>query len=352
MKKAILIIASLVVVGVIAIVLVNNKQKIDEANKVVPASEKGISVSTEKARFIDSDNHLVLTGTTIPIRETQLAARTGGEITSMKFSLGSSVGAGAVIARIDDKMKQLAFDNAKIAAGKAETDYNKIRNMFERGAVPENQFREAKFAYENAANRMNQAKRELELAQVVAPFGGVVTAKLVELGAYVNPGSPVCKLTDVSGLKISFSVAEKDAYQLSVGKKVRITCPIFPEAEYTGSIIYISPVSDKGHNYTVEISMANSKEYKLKSGTFVRAEIELANGRKPLVVPKAALIGSVIDSKVYVVSGGVATLKKITLGAEIDQLVEVVSGLSEGDEVVTGGQLNLDDNARVRVINN
>ncbi len=352
MKKVIIIVACIVALGAVSLILFGNKQKIDAAKVSVPLNPEGVPVSTEKVVSVIADNKLVLNGTTIPIRETQLAARTAGEITEMKFSLGSSVGRGATIAKIDDKLKQLTYENAKIAADKAETDYKKIKNMYDRNAVPENQFREAKFGWENAVNRMNQAKRDLELTHIVAPFAGMVTQKMTELGAYVNPGSAVCKITDVSGLKISVNVAEKDAYQLSLGKKVNITCSIYPEAEYEGSIIYISPIADKGHNYAIEISIANSAKYKLKSGTFVKAQIDLLEKRKSLLIPKVALIGSVNDAKVYVVSGGVALSKKITVGAEYDQMIEVLDGLSEGDDVITGGQLNLDDNTKVKIINN
>lgn len=352
MKKIILLISSVAVVAVIALTLLANKKTIDAAKTVVPTNANGIPVTTQTAKFGTAENKLVLTGTTIPIRETQLAASTSGEIIDVRFNLGSSVGKGSVIARIDDKMKNIAYENANITVNKYETDYNKMKNMYDNKATTENQLREIKYAYDNSLNRKKQAQRDLDYTKITSPFGGIVTAKMVELGAYVNPGTPICKITDVSGLKISINVSEKDAYQLSVGKKAKITCPLFPNAEFSGSVIYVSPIADKGHNYTVEISIANSKENKLKAGTFVKAEIELQNSRNPLMIPKSALIGSINDAKTYVINNGIAILKNIKIGSEYDQMVEVVEGLKEGDEVITGGQLNLENNTKVKVINN
>ena len=352
MKKIIIIISSLALVTIVATVLITNKKTIDAANIVIKNNINGVPVTTVKVKNIATDSKLLLTGTTIPIRETQLAASTSGEITEMKFSLGSNVGNGAIIAKIDDKMKNLAYENANITANKYETDYNKIKKMYDKDASTENQLREIKYAYDNSLNRSQQAKRELDYTQIKAPFSGVVTAKLIELGAYVSPGTPICKLTDVSGLKISVMVSERDAYQLSIGKKAKINCPIFPNTEFSGSVIYVSPVADKGHNYTVEISISNSNVNKLKAGTFVKAEIELANNKTPLMIPKSALIGSINNAQTYLVSNGTAILKNIRIGAEHDQMIEVLDGLNEGDEVVTGGQLNLDNNTKIKVINN
>lgn len=352
MKKIIIIFSGLVAAAIIGFVLMSNKKAIDNAKVVIPSNPNGVPVTTELVKNISTENKLVLSGTTIPIRETQIAATTSGELSSINFGIGSQVGKGTVLAKIDDKMKNLAFENASIAASKYEIDYNKMKNMYENGAATESQLRELKFAYDNAVNRKKQTKRELEYTQVTAPFSGIVTEKMTELGAYMNPGTPICKITDISSLKISVNVSEKDAYQLTIGIIVKITCHLFPTSEFSGKILYISPISDKGHNYTIEISVANAKNNHLKAGTFVKAEIELDQNRTALMIPKAALIGSANDAKTYVVENGIVILKNIKIGSEYDQMVEVLDGLKENDEVVTSGHLNLDNNSKVKVINN
>lgn len=352
MKKIVIIISGLVALAIIGFVLMSNKKSIDAAKTVIQSNPNGVPITTELVKNISTENKLVLTGTTIPIRETQLAATTNGELSSINFGIGSKVGKGAVLAKIDDKMKTLAFENASITASKYEIDYNKMKNMYENNAATESQLRELKYAFDNAVNRKKQAKRELEYTQVTAPFAGIVTEKMTELGAYMNPGNPICKITDISSLKISVNVSEKDAYQLSIGKSVKITCHLFPNSEFSGKILYISPIADKGHNYTVEISVANAKSNNLKAGTFVKAEIELDQNRTALMIPKSALIGSVNDAKTYVIENGIANIKNIKIGSEYNQMVEVVEGLKENDEIVTSGHLNLDNNSKVKVINN
>ena len=244
--------------------------------------------------------------------------------------------------------------NAKISVAKYETDMTKIKNMFDKNAASETQYREIKFAYENAKIQLEQAKRQLEYCKITAPFSGIITAKTVEAGSYVSvtPATPVCYLVDMSALKVSLSVSENDVYQLKEGKKVKLTSSVYPSAEYSGVISYISPKSDRGHNYPIEISLANQKEFPLKSGTFVNVQIDFETKRNPLVIPRQSLIGSINDAKVYVVENGLANLRKVTVGAEYDKYLEIIEGLNENEEIVTSGQVNLDDKMQVRVINN
>ena len=353
MKKTLIITAAIIAVIAIAFVLYRNKTVIDK-NKIVKSAfaDDGVAVTTEKSIRKQMDNQLNLVGNTVPIKEVEIPAQAGGQITELHFKIGDRIGKGAVLAKIDDKMKQLAFDNAKITVSKLETDLAKIKNMYERNAASETQLREIKYAYENAKNQLDQCKKQLEYTKICAPFAGVVTKKLLEIGAFVNVGAPVCHLVDVNALKVSLNVSENDVYQLKEGKKVKITSSVYPKAEYNGVITYISPKSEKEHSYPIEVSIDNRKEYPLKSGTFVNVHISFESMRNPLIIPRQSLIGSINDAKIYVVQNGVVRLKKIVIGAEYDKYLEVVDGLNEGEEIVTSGQVNLEDKMQVRVINN
>ena len=354
MKKVIITATTLLLLGAIVFVLSKNKEEIDQNKIVKKAFANGVAVTTDKVIRKEMDNQLNLVGSTIPLKEAQIQAQSNGEITELNIKLGDKINKGTLIAKIDDKIKQLAYENAKISVTKLETDMNKIKNMFDRNAATETQYREIKYAYENAKIQMEQSKKQLDYCKIIAPFSGIITTKSVEIGSYVNvvPATPVCYLVDMSALKISLNVSENDVYQLKEGKKVKVTCSVYPSAEYTGIITYISPKSDRGHNYPIEISMENKKDFPLKSGTFVKVQIDFENKRQPLLISRQSLIGSINDAKVFVVENGIAYAKKIVIGAEYDKYLEIIEGLKEGEEIITSGQLNLEDKMQVRVINN
>ena len=354
MKKIIITVMALIGIVAILFVLYQNKTEIDKNKIIKSAFENGVAVTTEKVLRKEMDNKLTLVGSTIPIKEAQVQSQSSGEITELHIKLGDRVNKGDLIAKIDDKMKQFAYENAKITVSKLETDMNKIINMYERNAATETQYREIKYAYENSKIQLEQSKKQLEYCKIVAPFSGIITTKSVEIGSYVNvvPPTPVCYIVDISSLKIALNVSENDVYKLNEGKKVKVTSSIFPTAEYTGVITYVSPKSDRGHNYSIEISIVNQKEFTLKSGTFVNVEIDFETKRSPLLIPRQSLIGSINDAKVYVVENGKAVIKKIAIGAEYDKYLEIIDGLAEGEEIIVSGQVNLEDKIQVRVINN
>lgn len=101
----------------------------------------------------------------------------------------------------------------------------------------------------------------------------------------------------------------------------------------------------------MEIEVANSKEYPLKSGTFANVQIQLPTKPEAFYIPRQALLGSINDAKVYVAENGKASLKSIVVGSGNDQYLQVISGLNENDQVIVNGQINLADGKEIKIIN-
>ena len=161
MKKIIITASAFILLFSIVYVLSKNKEELDQNKIIKKAFANGVAVTTDKVIRKEMDNQLNLVGSTIPAKEAQIQAQSSGEITALYVKLGDKINKGTLIAKIDDKTKQLAFENAKITVAKLETDLNKIKNMFERNAATETQYREIKYAYENAKIQMEQTKNQL-----------------------------------------------------------------------------------------------------------------------------------------------------------------------------------------------
>jgi RND family efflux transporter MFP subunit len=120
---------------------------------------------------------------------------------------------------------------------------------------------------------------------------------------------------------------------------------------YPGKITFISPAGDAAHNYPVEVSFANQAKYQLKAGTYVDIAFNRKSQAPSLQIPREALVGSVKNAQVYVVSDdNTARLRKVTIGADNGDHLEVLAGLREGERVLTTGQINLTDSTRVNII--
>lgn len=352
MKRIVLILLAVGILGMVAFRLVSNKQTIEEKKKVKDTSAFRVSVNVSPAGMRMSEKNLNLVGTVNAKQVIEIKSEVQGKITGLFVELGDYVTKGEPIARIDDRIRQLAVDNAMQSLADARQNYARYKNLYEGGGAAKAQLDQYKLAMENAENRLEQARKELSNASIKAPFNGYITAKPAENGAFVNIGSPIATIVDISELKVQVSVPERDVYALKTGDEVDISTSVYPGVMFKGKIRFISPQGDASHNYPVEVSIANQKNNPLKAGTYVDIAFRRKSQVPTLQIPREALVGSVKDAKVYVVDGNnVARLKKITVGNDNGNFLEVVNGLAEGDKVVTSGQINLNDSTQVSIIN-
>lgn len=348
MKKIIVIIVAILLVGLIFFRLKSNHDKIN-AKKEVSTDLNYVNVTVAKVQSMNIDKHLSLVGSLAAYVEVEVSSEIQGTVTSVKTKLGQKVSKNSVIATVDDRIKKLNVNSAKIDLDKKQKDYERYKNLFAGGIATQQELDNARVDYENAVIKLEQAQKELSDATIVSPLGGIITEKHVEDGTYVNVGSPIVSIVDISKLKVKLNVSESNIYQLNVGDTTEITASVYPGITFSGNISFISPKGDDSHNYQVEIVIANSDEHPLKAGTFVKVKIKLPSKGNSLYIPRETLQGSISEAKVYLVKGDKAVLQPVTIGNGNNDYLEVTSGLQEGDVIVASGFVNLENGKAIRV---
>lgn len=352
MKKNTIIVSATIVVllSLMTWTLASNKKVID-SRKEVKTAQSDIAVAVASTEMKETNGDLELVGTAQPCKEVNIASESAGKIVQVNFKMGDFVTKGKVLAKIDDTYKRLAYDNAKLNFDKYKDDLNRYQALRNGDAISDTQLRDIKLGYENAAIQLENAKKQWDDTKITAPFSGYITAQNTELGAYVNVGAAIAGIADISELKVVLDVSETNAYELRQGQQINVTTDVHPEARYTGKISNISPKASASHTYPVEVLISNNGKDKLKAGTYVNVSVNMGKSGKALMIPREAIVSSVKDPSVYVIAGNTAKLVKINTGRSFNSNLEVVAGLSEGDKVVTNGQINLIDGAKVSVIN-
>jgi RND family efflux transporter MFP subunit len=145
-------------------------------------------------------------------------------------------------------------------------------------------------------------------------------------------------------------VSEKNVYSLQKGMPVVIHTEIYPEKEFKGTIKYISPNGDESHNYEVGITVQNDNRVSLKGGTFILVDFDVKNATSALQIPKVALVEGLKNPYVYVVENKKAVAKKLVLGRDLGENIEVLSGLNADEQVITSGQINISANSIIEVV--
>ena len=352
-RKLILPIVLIILTVGVGLKLASNKEKINAAKQPVDRSGFAIPVTV----FTASPNALAATfsvpGTLEPQDHAKVMVNAQGKLASLNVDLGSRVVKGQVLGSLDVALKQLELAAAELQMGKLKKDNDRYKDLYEGKAATEANYDDARFNYESQRVKVDQIRQQIRDAQVVAPVSGVVVAKNVEVGEYVSANTAVVEVVGLVQLKAKVSVSEHDAYRLREGLPVRITTDVFPGETFKGAITFLSPRGDASHNYAVEVSVENTREHPLKSGTFINVTFEVAAEGTAIMIPKNALAEGMKAPYVYVVKqqDGVARAMRsdLVLGRETGEQVEVIKGLDPGSVVVLSGQLNLIDSSLVQV---
>lgn len=350
MKKIQIISAVVVLFTAIAIVLFYNRSQIQA--KSVNETKDFYYVTVVDAVKKILDEKISQSGTIFSENEVNILSETNGRVTNVYAEVGDYVKAGTVLLQVDDEMKKAQYNIALASFEKLKKDFERSQSLFSANSISDAQFEAAKLAYINAEAQFTIAKRQLNDTKITSPINGVINARYVNTGSYLQ-GAPapslVATVVDVSNLKIKLNVSESTVFKLKLRDKVLITTDVYPGVEFWGTIKSIGSKGDEAHSFPIEISLQNNSRQPLKAGMFALVNFTSLSNDEALVIPRQALVGSVKDPAVFVVENGVAKYKKIVTGNQFENYIEVKNGIVENEKIVVSGQNILEDNAKVEI---
>lgn len=341
-------IITFIVVGAIIALLLNNKAKMEAKSENVKIEAYPVTVA--QVTKSKAERNLELVGTITGNNDVAIVSEAQGRVTKVYAEVGDYKSAGSPLIQLDDELKLAAFKTAEVNYQKTKKDYERYQALLASKAVTDAQLENSKLAFQSAEAQYIVAKKGYEDTKITTPISGIVTARRVDIGNYVNKTMVVAEVVDISKLKVKLNVAEADVFKLNVGDKVKITTDVYPGVTFPGRIETISDKGDEAHTYPVEVTFMNSKEHPLKAGMFGKVSFNSVSKGEKLLVPRDALIGSIKNPQVFVIQNGIAKLRDIVVGSAYNNNLEVLSGLKEGEKVVVNGQNNLADNYKVMVV--
>ncbi len=297
----------------------------------------------------------VLKNTTLEAeRWVDVRARRQGQIVRIAREEGDRVSVGDVIAELDSDDVRLQVTQMEVAYLDAKRNYSRVEKIFKSNLISEEQFESAKTQMDRANAQLDQAKLNLSYTRITSPIAGIVTARNVEIGNVVSSSQAVFSVADFDPLLARIRVPEKEIGKIAIGQEARISVETEMEQAFGGRVKMISPVVDPESGtikVTVEIPGNQSL---LRPGMFAAVHIITETRRNALVIPKRALVLEGEGNQVFVFEagegGGKAQRRRVEIGFSDSDRLEVVSGLSDGDRVITVGQDGLRPGADVRIV--
>lgn len=327
------------------------------------APKPPIQISASVAETLDWQTRLPAIGTLTARQGVELTAETSGTVDQVLFESGQQVKAGQQLLTMHDDVERASLATAEAQVELARLDFTRQQNLLQRQSISQAQFDQASSTLRQAQARASESRAVLNKKTITAPFDGRLGIIQVDPGDYLSPGTLIATLQDLSSLYVDFGLAEQHYPQLSIGQQVELTVAAFPDQRFTGEITAINPrVETSTRTLLVRARVSNPRE-QLLPGMFAELNVLLPDIQPRVVLPETAITFSLYGHSVYVVeptekaeqsSDEQALQVKrrfVTTGERRDGQVVILEGVEEGDQVVSAGQLKLNDGAAV-VINN
>ena len=349
MKKIITIIIIVALFAFTGYRLYSNKEKNAQEVAIVAQKEAQVAVRTAKVADEKVTSLFTANGTFEAEQDLNVSSEVGGQVIKIFVKEGDYVKAGQVLAQTKADRTNVQLDNAKAVLENAKADLQRFESAFKTGGVTAQQLEQVRLQLKNAQANYNSASIVSGNTAVRSTINGIVTSKEVEEGTLVNPGQPLFNVVNIDNLKLKITVDEQQVSKLKVGNVVKIK-PSASTDFIEGKISFIAPKSNGAMKFPVEILVAN-KDKNLKAGMYASAQFTSAtDNATALVVPHKAFVGSVSQNKIFKVVDGKAQMVIVKSGRNFGDKVEIISGLSAGEEVITSGQINIDNGTPVNVI--
>lgn len=295
-------------------------------------------VITVKTQTLDKKISAV--GNLLAKESIMLRPEQGGRIENILFTEGEKVTKGKPLFKLDSSIYIAELKEAQARVQLSRTDYDRARSLLSKkvGSAQERDSTLAQLRVNQAQEALAQAR--LNKMTIKAPFTGFTGLRLVSPGDYVNQGEDLVELTDLSEMKLDFRVPEIYLSELQPGRTLNIKVDALPGQMISGKVYAVSPSSDSNaHNIEVRAKIPNPDGL-LRPGLFAQVDL-LVDQQTTVVIPEQAIIPK--DGMFFVmkVEDGKVAMSPVTMGQRRPGVVQIIEGLTEGEVLITAGQIKL-----------
>lgn len=289
-----------------------------------------------------------IAGTLIPLEETEIHPEVAGKVIMLSVKEGGYVSKGTLLARLFDGDLRAQLQKLKVQIEVANKTQDRQSELLKIGGISQQD-------YDLSALNVNSLQADIAILQtqinktyIRAPFNGKLGFKNISTGAYVTPQTVVTTIRQIDELKLEFSVPEKYTNQIRAGNKVNFTTETFPGVHEATIVSTESSISADNRSLMVHAIFRNNKN-NIRAGSFANITFDLGENAKAVMIPAQCIIPEARDKKVIVYKNGKADFTVVTTGIRESSKVEILSGLSIGDTVITTGLLSLKPDSPVTI---
>lgn len=301
------------------------------------------NVTIMAASYKDVPQSDVYTANVEAYAKNNIAPQSPSRIQKIYVEVGDFVRAGQIVAKMDE----VSLNQSKLSMANDSLEYSRIKKLYEQGGVSKSDFDAMELKYNVTRS---QYQNLLENTILRSPVSGVITARNYDQGDMYG-GSPIYVVEQITPVKLYVGISEMDYTKVKKNDTVTLTADALPGKTFTGRIARIYPTIDAAtHTFTAEVNVANGDRL-LRPGMYARVTVNFGSNHS-IVVPDDCVVkqqGSGVRSVFVLQADNTVKEAVVTLGRHFGTEYEILSGISEGDNVVVKGQASLKNGSKVNV---
>jgi membrane fusion protein (multidrug efflux system) len=332
----------------IALLLVAGCGGDDNGNEVAGpvAATKVVARVVEPQRLVDEIQAL---GTARANESIEIRPRISSIVTRVAFEEGQRVRRGDLLVELENSEIRAGLAIAVAALSESRSTYKRSESLIDTQAISASSLEQLRAAMQVNEAQVEAAKARLANTAIYAPFNGRVGLRRVSPGGYVDTSTVITTLDDIETLKLDFSIPETFLTVVEEGMKIVSRSLVYPDQAFTGSVTSIDTRLDPvARSVQVRANLPNPDGL-LKPGMFLTVDLQRDRG-DVLAVPEEAIVPERDQQFVFRILDGKAARQRVTLGRRVPGLVEITSGISAGDVLVTEGTQKLQDGTEVEIV--
>jgi len=343
LKHIIIPILLLALTSLIIYRIIANKEPLQTTRQLQPAKVDGIIIKTQYFEDI-----LSLSGSLEADEQVEIRSEVSGIVQRINFKEGSQVQKGQILLKINDVELQAQLLQAKTKEQLASENARRAELLLDKEAISREEFDIISAEYQSAKAQTQLIEAQIAKTAIVAPFSGKIGLRNISEGTYVTPTTLIAKLVSSSDMKITFSVPEKYANQISINTELKFTVSGSNE-KFAAKVYAIEPEIELATRTLKVRAKITNKEGKLLPGSFADVELPLSVIDDAIIIPTESVIPIQDGKMVFVKQNGKAKDVKIVTSTRTEKDILILEGLKAGDTLITSGIMSLKPNVPIMV---
>lgn len=307
-----------------------------EKENTPPSAGTALAVEGYVVKPQAYSEHLTVTGELRAKEQVELMSSSAGQVLDIYFKEGEQVKQGQPILRMDDRQWRAQLTGLKTEIDVAEKNYERKKSLLDIEGSTKQEVDEVFSTIETRKSQLQQLQLNIDLANIKAPFSGVIGMRNISKGAYLKAGDVITTLTQLNELKVDFELPQEHLSSIKVGNTVQV---LINSDTVEAKVYAINPTIDRTSRTIQVRAIFEQKSSRIMPGTFAEVVIKTNMESDALLVPTQAIVPQINDQTIYLYKNGKVQRRIVETGIRTADKVRILSGVSAGDTVITSGLL-------------